>query len=704
MCGIVGVFKNKSSVNLVIKGLSVLRNRGRDGFGVCTEKDVYFSKDLDFGEFASENALGHCLFSLVHYVKQPLIGEGRFVANCEIYNWRELDRRYNLGARNDSDLIFKLIERRGEERISSLLSELDGVYAFAYWRGDNFYMARDILGVKPIWYTHQDGFAFASEKKALERMGYVSINELNPRRIIKYNLKKNKLEFIKREFFSIHPEHEKSMGEMEEELSKLLLNSIKKRIPDKRFGVLFSGGLDSTLFALILKKFGCDFTCYTSAFSDSSEDLIYSEKIAKELGFRLKVSKIDLSEVERYLKIIVPLIEDSNVVKVGVALTLFPSCESAKRDNLKVVFSGLGSEDIFAGYRRHKESENVNEECLSGLIKLYERDTYRDDVVSMFNNLELRVPFLDHALVEYALKIPAKYKLAPNKDKIILRNVARKLGLKEEFALRKRKAAQYGSKFDRAIQKLASMRGFKYKSEYLKTFYKPHNLKLGALFSSGKDSTYALYIMLKQNYSVNCLISMKSKNPFSYMFHTPNIELTHLQAEAMGIPLIEGETPGEKEEELEDLKNTLEKAIDEYKIEGVVSGALFSNYQRRRIEKVCDELGLKIFSPLWHMNQETEMREILENGFEIIFSSVSALGLDKSLLGRKITKRDVDKLSELKEKFGLNVAGEGGEFETLVLDAPIFKKRIKILDSEILEEDENTARFYVKKAILEEKV
>ena len=220
-------------------------------------------------------------------------------------------------------------------------------------------------------------------------------------------------------------------------------------------------------------------------------------------------------------------------------------------------------------------------------------------------------------------------------------------------------------------------------------------MKLAALVSGGKDSFYALF---KKEKDIVCLLSMKSENPDSYMFHTPNIHLVDLQAQEMDLPVIWGHTKGEKEKELKELKELIKKAISDYKIEGIVTGALHSQYQKERIEKICDELNLEMVSPLWGMDQEQEMRELIKEGFEIIFTKVAAFGLDKSWLGKIITSKDVDKLVELHKKYKINIAGEGGEFESLVLNCPLFKKRIKITDYEIIEEDENTARLVVKKA------
>ncbi|KGK98926.1 hypothetical protein LI82_06470 [Methanococcoides methylutens] len=228
-------------------------------------------------------------------------------------------------------------------------------------------------------------------------------------------------------------------------------------------------------------------------------------------------------------------------------------------------------------------------------------------------------------------------------------------------------------------------------------------MKLGVLFSSGKDSNYALHIMQERGYSIECLITIKSRNPDSYMFHTPNIDLARLQAEAMGLPLLETFTQGEKELELEDLKNAIIQAQDEYGIEGIVTGALYSNYQKDRIEKICNELGLESFSPLWHIDQEQEMRELLEKGFEFIFSSIAAYGLNSNWVGKIIFSSDVDKLVKLNEKIGLNIAGEGGEFESFVTDAPMFTKKIKINKFRLVERDEYTANVVIEDAELVDK-
>jgi diphthine-ammonia ligase len=477
--------------------------------------------------------------------------------------------------------------------------------------------------------------------------------------------------------------------EYQDKIEKLLVKTLKKT-PKKRIGILFSGGIDSLMLAVYLKKLNYNFTCYTSAYKEDSQDLIFAKEIAKELNLNLKYKILKLEKIPKYLEKIVPIIQQTNPINVSVGLTVYVATELAKKDDIEILFSGLGSDELFGGYNRHKTSKNLNKELKEGLKKVYEDDLVRDQKIISHFKIKPLVPYLEKELVDYALKIPAKYKINKETNKLVLRELAIKEGISKKYAFRPKKAAQYGSKFDKAIEKLSEK---KKKSEYLNQY-----MKLGILFSSGKDSTYATYLM--KDYDIPCLITIKSKNPDSYMYHTPNIDLTELQAEAMQLPILFQETTGEKEHELKDLEKVLIKSKEKYKIQGIVTGALFSDYQRERIEKIADKLELKVFSPLWHKDQEEVMRELIKNNFKIIFSSIAAEGLDKSWLNKVITTEDIDKLVKLNKKNGLNIAGEGGEFESLVLDCPLFKKEIKILESEIIEEAKNTAKLEIKKAKL----
>jgi ABC transporter with metal-binding/Fe-S-binding domain ATP-binding protein len=204
-------------------------------------------------------------------------------------------------------------------------------------------------------------------------------------------------------------------------------------------------------------------------------------------------------------------------------------------------------------------------------------------------------------------------------------------------------------------------------------------MQLAALFSGGKDSAYSAYLAQSQGHDVKVLIAIDSENPESYMFHVPNIHLVELQAEAMDLPLIMRKTKGVKEEELKDLKDAISEAIETYGISGIVSGAIYSNYQRKRIDDLAADLGIKSLSPLWKKKPKDMLSDIVENGFQVIISAVAAEGLGPEWLGREIHQETIEELSNLHNTCYVCTAGEGGEFETLVVDAPNFKKRIEII-------------------------
>lgn len=203
-------------------------------------------------------------------------------------------------------------------------------------------------------------------------------------------------------------------------------------------------------------------------------------------------------------------------------------------------------------------------------------------------------------------------------------------------------------------------------------------MRVVALCSGGKDSLFALWLAMREGHEVAHVVAMIPRREDSWMFHFPNIKLIDLFAECAGLPLTKAETSGERERELADLKRVLE-GLD---AEGVVSGAIASKYQKSRIDGICDELGLKSITPLWGKDPVELLREMLEAGFKIIVTSAAAQGFDSSWLGRELDEKALGDLVELNKKYGVNPAGEGGEFETLVLDAPYFKNKIKVVEAE----------------------
>jgi len=196
---------------------------------------------------------------------------------------------------------------------------------------------------------------------------------------------------------------------------------------------------------------------------------------------------------------------------------------------------------------------------------------------------------------------------------------------------------------------------------------------------------------------IDLLITMVSSSKESHMFHWPNVKFTSLQAHALGVRQVFAGTDGEKEAELDDLK----KALVENEVEFLVTGATYSKYQGDRINKLCASLDIEHFAPLWHIDPEDELEEISET-FNAIITSVSAEGFDESFLGKKIDDEMIGKLRALKEKYGINMLFEGGEAESFVLDAPLFKKRI-VINQAKSEWNGNRGMYLIEDAALNDK-
>jgi len=222
-------------------------------------------------------------------------------------------------------------------------------------------------------------------------------------------------------------------------------------------------------------------------------------------------------------------------------------------------------------------------------------------------------------------------------------------------------------------------------------------MRIAVLFSGGKDSCYSAYLAKQAGHELTCLISVFSKNKDSYMFHTPSIEKTKAQAKVMQIPLIIRKTKGKKEEELKDLEEVIQKVKEKYKIEGVVTGVLKSVYQATRIQKICDDLRLNVFNPLWQKEEIEYLNELIKDNFKVIVTAVAAYPLDKSWLGKEINPEFVKESQKLKEEYEIHPAGEGGEFETFVLDCPLFKKPLAVKNFE----DSGKANSWRRELVLE---
>ena len=469
MCSIVGIQGNFKG-NDLIKMLKVSKNRGPDASGVYLD-DVY--SDIDLDNFDDDNeyeiGLGHNLLSIYDLydrksITQPVRNDNLvLVFNGELYNFntiRNLLKKLGVDAeiKSDSEALLYLIDfyNNGDllNAVEMAQKLIDGDYAFAVWDGDNLALARDSLGVKPLFYCVSDDLcAFGSSRDSLHELGFEKIHTLKPEHIL----------FNWNDIAPAQKIYEKFMEVDASKLNKLLKLSVSKRVEGlDDVGVIFSGGVDSSILAMLLKDISynkkLNITLYAVGREDS-KDLEAARYAAEYLDLPLKTQLITEELIKEHVGEVVHAIGDDNLMKVGVGLTTYFATKLACEDGIKVAISGQGADELFGGYNRYLKSFEENSlefEIRQDISNMYHVNLERDDACAMLNSVELRLPFLDEKLVEYAINLPIKYKISGPGD-ILRKNILRKLafneGLDTEIAYRPKKAAQYGTGIDKILRK-----------------------------------------------------------------------------------------------------------------------------------------------------------------------------------------------------------------------------------------------------------
>ncbi|WP_409199371.1 asparagine synthetase B family protein [Methanobrevibacter sp. DSM 116169] len=474
MCGIAGLegnFKGNDLLDL----LKSIKHRGPDSTGIYL-KEEGIKNDIDLDNLDLNNnytlAKGHNLLSIYNqddFKKgfQPISYKNlTLVYNGEIYNTNEISDFLNLPNDTSDDYILIKLIYFFYYKHSSLLTAmeyifefLDGDYAFAVYDGENLAVLRDPLGMRPLFYSISgENKAFASEKIALKNLDYKDIKSLKPGCVL-YNWK---------EFYfenDIWDEKIDIGHDYLNDLESLLTSSILKRIKNiDEIGLIFSGGVDSTIIAYILKEIQKerDLTVKLYVVGDeNSQDIVYSKKIAKILGFDLKIQNINEKIVKDNLNTVLDFLGENNLMKIGVAMTVYLASNLIRDDGLRVGLTGQGADELFAGYNRYlktykKGLKELDYELRYDISNMYNVNLERDDAACMKSSIELRSPYLDKNFVKYSLNIPVNLKISSEDDKLrknILRKLAIKLNIPKEFANRPKKAAQYGSGIDKILRK-----------------------------------------------------------------------------------------------------------------------------------------------------------------------------------------------------------------------------------------------------------
>ncbi|MGD8894522.1 MAG: asparagine synthetase B [Acidobacteriota bacterium] len=493
MCSIVGLTSKRGEdvAPDVVRMLRVTEHRGPDGAGVvlgAIQRKAESVVALDVSGIRSSTGLGHSRLQITGATGiQPLAScDGSLILALNGEIWDHEDWRERLWARghefetdSDAEVAIHFLEDRcrGGEPIGSaiegLLRELNGEYAFAVLdvATDTAYLARDVVGVKQLYYGETDArVAFGSEKKPLWPLG-ITPQRVLPGQVVQLRGRTGGSGPSCHPLSRVTLPRPPSSGDVASESEALriyeqaLVSAIQRRLAGQpRVGVIFSGGVDSALIAGLAARYGQAVHCYAAGFP-GSPDVLASQRVANVMGLPLSVAELDESLIEKELGRILAAIESADHLQADVAIPIYFAVERAAADGIRVLLTGQGADELFAGYPWYPDVlERSGPEALraglwSDIGHLYKDTLEREDKITMYHSIELRVPFLDPTVIHAAMSIPEGLKIRNGHVKYLHRRAAERLGVPDFVAWRPKEAAQHGSWVHPALKRILLRRG-----------------------------------------------------------------------------------------------------------------------------------------------------------------------------------------------------------------------------------------------------
>ena len=474
--------KGRPAAPIVVAMLKELTHRGADSHGVATPDSLIIAeslKEIKPEKLDSKVSLGHNLSRFSPRDRpQPVLGddfalvfEGRIYPPPRLSEADEVAEMLQASSRSAH-------KRRG--KTDAIVRSLDGSYAFAVAYADTLIAGRDSLGITPLYYgENEKTFALASERKALWSIGVKDTESFPPGNIAAITGRGVS-------FRPVKPLTQPASEVVDIEiaaarLQSILLESTKKRVSSfAKLAVAFSGGIDSSTIAVLADKCGVEVTLFTVGLENQPE-IEFAKAAAEALGLPLHIQTYTVGDVESVLPKILWLIEEPNVMNVGVALPLFWVAESSSKRGFKILLTGLGGDELFGGY--HKYLAKYREHGATVLRNTLFRDVemshqtnfQRDNKVCAFHKMELRLPFMDYAVTGFALGLPVDLNINSAEDhlrKRVLRQTAHRLGIPTFIVNKVKRAIQYATGVNKALRRIAKEKGLDPQGYVKETFSK----------------------------------------------------------------------------------------------------------------------------------------------------------------------------------------------------------------------------------------
>ncbi len=441
------------------------RHRGPDSFGAWVDGQVIYSRDFKRVREIPHGNVGlvHCRLAITGSHPQPLIGEFPLVHNGEVYNhpqlrsWLEL-KGFRFYTDVDSEVMLHLLEyslgkRPIVDAVRFVMKAVDGDYAVAFVSSGRVYLFRDPVGVRPLYYS--EGGYFASERKVLWAIGEEA-HAVGPGELVVLGSGVNVMKFRVLSLPELAGRVPFTKARAMESVSRSLDYAVRVRSTPK-VGVTFSGGLDSSLVAHIASRYS-NVVLYVSGL-EGSHDVIAAERASEELGLPLRKALFTCEDVKRAVRDVMFAIEEPDAMNLSIGIPAYFATRMAREDGVHVLLSGQGADELFGGYFKYLRGDWSL--MLHDIVGIGDRNLARDDKIGMLNGVESRFPFLDLGVVTAALRTPPDLKVRGSEGKVILRNVAARLGLSSRIVSARKKAVQYGSGSNKCLQLMARSKGLK---------------------------------------------------------------------------------------------------------------------------------------------------------------------------------------------------------------------------------------------------
>ncbi|MBS7644985.1 MAG: asparagine synthase-related protein [Candidatus Bathyarchaeia archaeon] len=455
--GAVISYKGEAPTRELSRLLSVMSLRGGDGYGVSDGMETLYFRDPPQPKditLQKPILIGYTYRrDIFHDFEQPIEANGFALAgDGEVY----LDE----GIEPVSSMV---VHPEGSPlpALKNLMENIDGIYALILYSGKEMYALRDPLGVKPLYYGRGHGFtALASERKALWALGIKHPVSFPPGSVGRFSRHTT----IRRMSRLIHGRPASKGMENVDKTASMLEKSVERRVSDTRHvAIAFSGGLDSSLIALLTRRLGLKVELY-SAMMEGAPEMEQAMEAARLLDLPIHLKIIELDSLLTHLDKIVWFIEEPDRMRFEVAAPLYYAALEARIGGHGVILSGQGSDELFCGYRRFlsilkgKGWGGVDKAVIEALKNSHKINFERDEPVLTGIGLTGRFPYTDRGLIKFGLEVPSKLKIYGEDDELrkrILRKAALKLGLPKPLALKRKRSAQYGSGVHHAVTRIA---------------------------------------------------------------------------------------------------------------------------------------------------------------------------------------------------------------------------------------------------------